>query len=377
MGLGPRDVRSLDGHPIIVDGYRGRVFIDPLPAVIQEYRRLIQHEGRLSRKIAGLRDLKATTTDDVQVGLGLNVGLLTDIDVAANLGVDEVGLYRSEFPFMSRDTFPMEQEQYEIYRKVLKALAPKPVTMRTLDIGGDKPLSYFPMAEENPFLGWRGIRLTLDRPDIFLPQLRAMLRANVGLNNLRIMFPMIGQIDEFKAARHAVDRARRELGEEGCECPEPSIGAMLEVPSALLSIPALSRYADFFSIGTNDLTQYLLAVDRNNPNVARLYNHLDPAVIRALHGVIRDVRRCGKPASVCGEMASDPGSAILLLGMGLETFSMSASAVLRIKWMIRSFSSRRAKQVLYRAMRMECADAVRSMLDDELGRAGLGELVLA
>jgi phosphotransferase system enzyme I (PtsP) len=249
--------------------------------------------------------------------------------------------------------------------------------MRTLDIGGDKRLPYFPTTEENPFLGWRGIRFTLDRPDIFLPQLRAMLRANVGLNNLRIMFPMIGQIDEIKAARQAVDRARRELGEEGCDCPAPSIGAMVEVPSALFSIPALSRYVDFFSIGTNDLTQYLLAVDRNNPNVARLYSHLDPAVIRALHGVIRDARRCGKPASVCGEMAADPGSAILLLGMGLGTFSMSASAVLRIKWVIRSFSSQRAKQVLYHAMRMECAETVRNMLDDELGRAGLGELVLA
>ena len=237
MGLGPRDVRSLDGHPIIVDGYRGRVFIDPLPAVIQEYRRLVRHEGRLSARLAELRDVEATTTDDVRVGLGLNVGLLTDIDVAANLGVDEVGLYRSEFPFMSRQTFPMEHEQYEIYRKVLKAFAPKPVTMRTLDIGGDKPLSYFPTAEENPFLGWRGIRLTLDRPDIFLPQLRAMLRANIGLNNLRIMFPMIGQIDELKAAREAVDRARRELDEEGCPCPAPAVGAMVEVPSALLSIP--------------------------------------------------------------------------------------------------------------------------------------------
>ena len=376
MGLGPRDVRALDGHPIIVDGYRGRVFIDPLPAVIQEYRRLVQHEGQLSAKLAGLRDLDATTTDHVRIELGLNVGLLTDIDVAANLDVDEVGLYRSEFPFMARETFPMEHEQYETYRKVLQAFAPKPVTMRTLDIGGDKPLSYFPITEENPFLGWRGIRLTLDRPDIFLPQLRAMLRANVGLNNLRIMFPMIGQIDEIKAARQAVDRARRELGEEGCECPAPSIGAMVEVPSALFSISALSRYVDFFSIGTNDLTQYLLAVDRNNPNVARLYNHLDPAVIRALHGAIRDAHRCGKPVSVCGEMAGDPGSAILLLGMGLGTFSMSASAVLRIKWVIRSVSRQRAKEVLYQAMRMECADAVRTMLDDELGRAGLGELVL-
>ena len=377
MGIGPRNLRALDGHPIIVDGYRGRVFIDPLPAVIKEYRRFIRHEGKLSAKLAGLRDLEATTTDHVRVGLGLNLGLLTDIDVATNLGVDEVGLYRSEFPFMARQTFPMEEEQYAIYRQVLQAFAPKPVTMRTLDIGGDKPLSYFPMTEENPFLGWRGIRFTLDRPDIFLPQLRAMLRANDGLNNLRIMFPMIGQIDEIKAATQAVDRARRELVEEGHECQAPSIGAMVEVPSALFCIRALARHVDFFSIGTNDLTQYLLAVDRNNPNVARLYNHLDPAVIRALHGAIRDARRCGKPVSVCGEMAADPGSAILLLGMGLATFSMSASAVLRIKWVIRSFSFQRAKQVLYRAMRMESGEAVRKMLDAELQRSGLGELVLS
>jgi phosphotransferase system enzyme I (PtsP) len=275
MGLGPRDLRALDGHPIIVDGYRGRVFIDPLPAVVQEYRRVIQHEGLLSARLAHLRDLEARTTDDVRIGLALNVGLLTDIDVAANLDVDEVGLYRSEFPFMSRQTFPVEHEQYETYRKVLKAFAPKPVTMRTLDIGGDKPLPYFPMREDNPFLGWRGIRLTLDRPDILLPQLRAMLRANVGVNNLRIMFPMIGQIEELKAARQAVERACRELREEACECAVPPLGAMLEVPSALLTVPALSRYADFFSIGTNDLTQYLLAV-WNNPSVARLYNDWTP-----------------------------------------------------------------------------------------------------
>jgi phosphotransferase system enzyme I (PtsP) len=376
MGLGPRDLRSLDGHPIVVDGYRGRVFIDPSPAVIKEYRRIVRHEGRLSAKLAALRDLDATTTDGARVAMGLNVGLLTDIDVAANLGIDEVGLYRSEFPFMSRETFPMEHEQHETYRKVLEAFAPKPVIMRTLDIGGDKPLPYFPVSEENPFLGWRGVRLTLDRPDIFLPQLRAMLRANAGLGNLRIMFPMIGQVDEFKAARQAVDRARRELIEEGCACPGPPIGAMLEVPSALLSITALARHADFFSIGTNDLTQYLLAVDRNNPSVARLYSHLNPAVIRALHGAIRDARRVGKAVSVCGEMAADPGSAILLLGMGLERFSMSASAVLKIKWLIRTFSRLRAQRVLARALRMESADAVRAMLDDELRSAGLGELVL-
>jgi phosphotransferase system enzyme I (PtsP) len=376
MGLGPRNVTALDGHPIIVDGYRGRVFIDPLPATMHAYRRVVQHEGQLSARLAGLRELEARTSDDVRVGLGLNVSLLTEIDVAANLGIDEVGLYRSEFPFMAREAFPMEQEQCETYRKVLQAFAPKRVTMRTLDIGGDKPLAYFPTTEANPSLGWRGIRLTLDRPDIFMPQLRAMLRASVGLDNLRILFPMVSKIDEIKAARRAVDRARRELSEEGCECASPPIGAMVEVPSALLSIPALSRHVDFFSVGTNDLAQYLLAVDRNNPNVARLYDPLDPTVIRALYGAIRDARHSGRPVSVCGEMAADPGAAILLLGMGVPMLSMSASAVLRIKWMIRSLSSQRAKQVLHRAMRMERGDAVRAMLDDELKRAGLRELVL-
>ena len=326
MGIGPRDMRALDGHSIIVDGYRGRIFIDPSSVVVQEYRRFIEHERQLSTKLAGLRDSKATTIDGVNVRLGLNVGLLSDVEIAANLGVDEVGLYRSEFPFMSRETFPMEEEQYETYRRLLQAFAPRPVVMRTLDVGGDKPLPYFPIAEENPFLGWRGVRLTLDRPDIFLPQLRAMLRATV--------------------------------------------------PSALLSIFALSRYADFFSIGTNDLTQYLLAVDRNNPNVARLYNHLDPAVVRALYHLIRASRRCKRPMSICGEMAADPGAAILLLGMGLETFSMSAPGIPRIKWLIRSFSAQRAKQILNRAMQMESADSVRKMLDEELVRFGLGELVV-
>lgn len=376
MGLGHRDLHALDRHPIIVDGYRGRVFIDPAPGVIREYRRLVRSEGELSARLENMRDAEPVTRDGIRIRLGLNVGLLTDIEVAGNLAIDEVGLYRSEFPFMSRDTFPMEHEQYEIYRKILRGFASRPVTMRTLDVGGDKPLPYFPIAEENPFLGWRGIRLTLDHPDIFLPQLRAMLRANVGVGNLRIMFPMIGQFAELKAAREAVERAWRELLEEGCECPMPAIGAMLEVPSALHSIPALARHADFFSIGTNDLTQYLLAVDRNNPNVARLYEHLDPAVLRVLHNAIRTARRCNRPISVCGEMAADPGSAILLIGMGLQSVSVSASALLRLKWTIRNTSVEHAQQVLRQALRMESGKAVRQLLDDELREAGLGALVV-
>ena len=376
MGLGPRGIRHLDGHPIIVDGHRGRVFVDPSASVIKEYKRLAREETRLSKRLLNLRDLEAITTDGVRISLGLNVGLLTDIDLARNLGADEVGLYRSEFPFMMRESFPMEEEQYDVYRRILAPFAPRPVTMRTLDVGGDKPLPYYPMVEENPFLGWRGIRFTLDRPEIFLPQLRAMLRANVGLNNLRIMFPMVSQVGEIKAARSALERALRELREEGQDCPMPSVGAMIEVPSALFAIPLLARYVDFFSVGTNDLTQYLLAVDRNNPNVAGLYDNLDPAVLRALRATLAQARRAGKAVSICGEMAADPAAAILLIAMGFKTLSMNASAIPRIKWVMRSFSSRRAQRMLKNALALEDAHAIRRMLNVELEQAGLGELVM-
>jgi len=349
-----------------VDGFSGRLLIAPTAAEIAAL-----DGGTVTATVA------RTTAAASGIAVLANVASEREAAAAAAAGADGIGLVRTELLFLGRHAPPGVAEQRATYARIRAALPGRQVVFRTLDIGGDKPLSYFPMTEENPFLGWRGIRFTLDRPHIFLPQLRAMLRANDGLNNLRIMFPMIGQIDEIKAATQAVDRARRELVEEGHECQAPSIGAMVEVPSALFCIRALARHVDFFSIGTNDLTQYLLAVDRNNPNVARLYNHLDPAVIRALHGAIRDARRCGKPVTVCGEMAADPGSAILLIGMGLATFSMSASAVLRIKWVIRSFSFQRAKQVLYRAMRMESGEAVRKMLDAELQQSGLGELVLS
>ena len=375
MGLGRRNIASLEGRRIIVDGYQGRVFVDPPPAVIHQYERLAREEAELSVRLLNLRDLPAVTTDGVRVSLGANISLLTDIDIAQKHGIDEVGLYRTEFPFMMRDAFPMEEDQYRVYRTILESFAPQPVIMRTLDVGGDKPLPYYPMREENPFLGWRGIRFTLDRPEVFIPQLRAMLRANVGLNNLRIMFPMISQVDEIKAARQALERAQRELSEKGQQCVVPPVGAMVEVPSAVFVLSALARYVEFFSVGTNDLTQYLLAVDRNNPNVASLYESIDPAVLRALCAIVREARRRGKPVSVCGEMAADPAAAILLLGAGIERLSMSASALPRIKWVIRSFSSARAKQILGKALHMESAKSIRQMLSAELEQAGLGDLI--
>ncbi len=241
--------------------------------------------------------------------------------------------------------------------------------------GGDKPLPYYPMVEENPFLGWRGIRFTLHHPEIFLTQLRAMLRANAGLNNLHLIFPMISQVEEVQEAKELLARAFDELRAEGQDAVMPPVGAMVEVPSAVYKIETLARYVDFFSIGTNDLTQYLLAVDRNNPQVASLFDALDPAVLRALCMAVKRARRFDKPVGVCGEMAGDPAAAILLLGMGVDALSMNASNVPRIKWVIRSISQSHAKHVLKKALRLESTRAIRDLLNSELVQAGLGELI--
>ncbi len=375
VGLGHFPVGDLEGRPIVVDGYQGRVFIEPSPIVIEEFERLVRAEQQRTVELRKFRDLPAETPDGVRVTLNVNMGLLSETNVLEESGADGVGLYRTEFPFMMRHAFPVEEEQYQVYRNILESFAPKPVTMRTLDVGGDKPLPYYPMDEDNPFLGWRGIRLTLDHPEIFLPQLRAMLRANAGLNNLRLLLPMVSQVKEVKEARELLDRAHRSHLEEGTDSAIPPLGVMIEVPSVVYQVPALARYVDFFAIGTNDLTQYLLAVDRNNPNVARLYDSLHPAVLRAVRVVARAAQHSGKPVSVCGEMAGDPAAMILLLGMGIDTFSMSSASIPRIKWVIRGITRRHAKAVLWEALRMDSASDIRQMLNSELEQAGLGGLI--
>ncbi|MFO1436574.1 MAG: phosphoenolpyruvate--protein phosphotransferase [Gammaproteobacteria bacterium] len=299
MGLGKLPIGDLEGRTIVVDGYQGRIFIDPTPSVVAAFERLVKVEREHDIELRKFRNLPAKTLDGVPVSLNVNIGLLSETKAVAESGADGVGLYRSEFHFMTRRAFPVEDELYQTYREVLQSFAPKPVTMRTLDVGGDKPLPYYPMDEENPALGWRGIRFSLDHPEIFLQQLRAMLRANAGLNNLRILFPMITQVGEFKEARMLLERAHHEHQEDGTASSMPPVGAMLEVPSVFYQIPALAAHVDFFSIGTNDLTQYLLAVDRSNPNVARLYDPLHPAVLQILRHVITVARRYEKPVSVC------------------------------------------------------------------------------
>ncbi len=376
MGMTNLPVSRMDGRFVILDGYMGRVYVSPAPSVVQEYQRLAEEDRELSQELEANRSLPCETTDGVTVPLYLNTGLISE----HNHGNDEsagVGLYRTELPFMVRDSFPGESVQVTNYRKVLKTFHPRPVIIRTLDIGGDKPLPYFPVEEQNPFLGWRGIRISLDHPEIFLTQVRAMLRAAIGLNNLQLLLPMISNVDEVDDAMQLIRRAHDELTEEGFEVRMPRIGVMIEVPAAVYQVEALARRVDFLSVGTNDLTQYLLAVDRNNGHVADLYDDLHPAVLRALIQVVAGAKAYQREVSVCGEMAGNPATAVLLLGMGVDSLSMNAGSLLRVKWVIRSISSSRARELLQASLRCERASEVKALLGKALEEMGLGGLMRA
>ncbi len=377
MGVTELPVGRIDDAELIVDGYAGRVFIEPPPHVTAEYRRLADEEASFSAELHELRDLPSATLDGTHIPLYVNTGLLADLTPTTESGAEGVGLYRTEFPFMIRNRFPGEEEQRRIYRQVLEAFAPRPVVLRTLDVGGDKALPYFPIEEDNPFLGWRGIRITLDHPEIFLVQVRAMMRASEGLGNLNILLPMISDVAELHDSLALIHQAHDELLEEGLALPMPRVGVMIEVPSAVYQAGSLARRVDFLSIGTNDLTQYLLAVDRNNPRVADLYDSLHPAVIRAMLQVVESARVHGKPVSVCGEMAGDPAAAILLVGMGIESLSMSVASLPRVKWVIRNLSRERANEILSNVLVMEEVDDIRAYLHRTLEEAGMGGLLRA
>ncbi|MCP4283817.1 MAG: phosphoenolpyruvate--protein phosphotransferase [Gammaproteobacteria bacterium] len=375
MGVTDLPVGRMEDREVVIDGYRGRVYVSPTLAVREEYRRLLDEERQLSLEMESLKGLAAETTDGIQVPLYLNTGLVSEKSSIGSSEAGGVGLYRTELPFMIADRFPGENAQVSNYRYVLEAFAPRPVTLRTLDIGGDKPLPYFPFHESNPFLGWRGVRISLDHPEIFLTQIRAMLRAAIGLDNMRIMLPMISSVSEVDELLLLIQRAHDELLEEGIPVSMPKVGVMVEVPAAVYQVTALARRVDFISVGTNDLTQYLLAVDRNNPRVAELYNELHPAVLKALVYVVEGAARLNCPVSVCGEMAGNPMASVLLLGMGVDGLSMSAGSLLKVKWVIRSFSRARARQLLRAALRMEEVTQIKMLMEGALSDMGLGGLV--
>lgn len=365
----------LNGREVVVDGYTVRVCIQPSPTLRQEYLKLIADEADLSRDLQHLRDLPAETPDGHRVALHANSGLFADIAAARDSGVQGVGLYRSELHFFLRDRFPGEEEQTTLYTRVLRMMAPHPVVLRTLDIGGDKSLPYFPIEEQNPFLGWRGIRISLDQPDLFKTQLRAMLRAGTTYPNLSILLPMIGSVGELREALALVREAQAELAEDGVLVSTPRVGIMVEVPSAVYQIDKLIRMVDFASIGSNDLTQYLLAVDRNNDRVAKLYDSLHPVVLAAIRHVVEQVQAAGRPISVCGEMAGDPAGALLLMAMGVDSLSMNLGSLLKIKWLIRSVRYDEAQALFAEVVDFDSAAAIRDRANTFLDGHGLGGLL--
>jgi len=377
MGVEGLSPPLFEDRETIVDGYHGHVYISPNVNLKRELMRLIDEERELQAGLEELQNLPAQTTDGHQVSLLVNTGLAADAGLSLSVGAEGVGLYRTEVPFMTRDRFPAEEEQRVVYQQLLRAFSPRPVTMRTLDVGGDKVLPYFKVTEANPFLGWRGIRLTLDHPEVFLVQVRAMLRASQGLDNLRIMLPMISAVEEVDEALELIKRAHDELVEDQLAITFPPVGVMIEVPAAVYQIRAIVERVDFVSVGSNDLTQYLLAVDRNNSRVARLYDALHPSVLHALSSIVEETHKVNKTVSICGEMASDPVAVILLLAMGFDALSMSSVSLPRVKWVVRKFSMSHAKQLLDEVLKMNHAKQIRQRLEGVLAQAGLGGLIRA
>lgn len=377
MGVRGLKLEYVSRRAIIVDGYFGQVHVSPSKTVLTEFKLLEQEEQALNQSLVSLRDKPAETTDCYKISLQVNTGLAMDAGLSMSVGAEGVGLYRSEVPFMSRDQFPSEDEQTIIYRQTLKAFAPRPVTMRTLDIGGDKVLPYFPVEEDNPYLGWRGIRVTLDHPDVFLMQVRAMMRASEELNNLRIMLPMVTTLSEVEEATYLIDQAYAELLEEGCNIAKPKLGVMIEVPAAAYLAREIAKRVDFISVGSNDLTQYFLAVDRNNARVASLYDSMHPAMLRVLLKVVEGGHAAGVEVSICGEMASDPLAVILLIAMGFDTLSMNSASLPRVKYVIRNLAIANARKILAEVLEFEHPAEIRLHLEKALEAEGLGGLIRA
>jgi len=375
MGVSDLPLSQLDGRKIVIDGYDGVVISNPSSEVLKNYTDTIKEQDQFAAGLENLKYKPCETTDNHRVTLWVNTGLVSDVVASLDQGAEGVGLFRTEVPFIVNERFPSEIEQTEIYRRQLEVFAPKKVTMRTLDVGGDKDLPYFPINESNPFLGWRGIRVTLDHPEIFISQVRAMLRASHKLENLQIMLPMISSVGEVYSAMQLIKRAHSELLQENLPVKLPPVGVMIELPAAVYQTRALAKIVDFVSVGSNDLTQYLLAVDRNNPRVADIYSAFHPSVLGALHHVVKESHLEQRSVSICGEMAGDPGAAVLLIAMGFDILSMNSAALLRVKSVIRNVSLSAAKELLKRVMEMDNTQSIRQAVDLMLYNSGVDRIL--
>jgi phosphotransferase system enzyme I (PtsI) len=367
VGLGDKLEAIADGDHVIVDGETGEVLINPSEAEQASYNEKIKKQQEMAAYYASLKDLPAVTTDGVKTELCANIGSHMDVDNALTYGAEGVGLFRSEFVFMGREDIPNEEDQFKAYKEAIEKCQGRLCVIRTMDIGGDKPLPYLNIPkEENPFLGYRAVRISLQRKDLFLPQLKAILRAGV-YGKAAIMVPMVINVAEFKKVKELIEEAKLELNHEDKKYSDSvQVGIMVETPAAAVMTPILAKYVDFFSIGTNDLVQYTLAVDRGNASISYLYNHFNPAVLRLIQRTITSAKENGKWAGMCGEMASDPNAAVLLMAMGINELSMSAPSIPRVKEKLRNISSIKAKEILADVMKMEDGDEIKAYLSKVL-----------
>jgi phosphotransferase system enzyme I (PtsI) len=349
------------GDTLIVDGLRGEITIRPSEMAIADARARAARHLAFARDLLSTRDRPCVTACGTPVALRANVELPAEAILALDHGADGIGLYRTEFLYIDRLTQPDENEQYEIYRAVIEAVAPRPVILRTFDIGGDKFASSFKLpAEMNPALGLRAVRLALSQPDVFLTQLRAMVRASAH-GDVRIMVPMVSGIHELREVRKLLTRAIREVEARGlAHAPKIPLGVMIEVPSAAVMADVFAKEAEFFSVGTNDLIQYALAIDRTSQSLATLASPFDPAIVRLIAGVVRAAKDHGIPVSLCGAMASDPLAATLLLGLGLRELSMEAAAIPELKEAIRRVTIAECEGVAAEALASDTAERVES-----------------
>ncbi|EAA4055870.1 phosphoenolpyruvate--protein phosphotransferase [Salmonella enterica subsp. enterica serovar Typhimurium] len=364
VGTGSVTAQVKNGDYLILDAVNNQVYVNPTNDVIEQLRAVQEQVATEKAELAKLKDLPAITLDGHQVEVCANIGTVRDVEGAERNGAEGVGLYRTEFLFMDRDALPTEEEQFAAYKAVAEACGSQAVIVRTMDIGGDKELPYmnFPK-EENPFLGWRAVRIAMDRKEILRDQVRAILRAS-AFGKLRIMFPMIISVEEVRALRKEIEIYKQELRDEGKAFDESiEIGVMVETPAAATIARHLAKEVDFFSIGTNDLTQYILAVDRGNDMISHLYQPMSPSVLNLIKQVIDASHAEGKWTGMCGELAGDERATLLLLGMGLDEFSMSAISIPRIKKIIRNTNFEDAKVLAEQALAQPTTDELMTLVN--------------
>ena len=364
--VGMKDISTKieGGEKAIIDGNEGFIIIDPADELISEYESKIKEQKEKKERLSLIKDKEAVTKDNRHVEVSANIGNIEDLKIAIENGCDGVGLFRTEFLYMENDHFPTEEEQFAVYKEATEMLGEKPLIIRTLDIGGDKGLDYFEFpVEDNPFLGYRAIRLCLDREDIFITQLKALVRAS-AYGNLKIMIPMVISVSEIKRSLELIEQIKEEFDKEGIAYNKDlDVGIMVETPASVFMADKLIKYVDFFSIGTNDLSQYTLAVDRGNEFISELYSNYNPAVLRAIKHVIDTSHKAGKWTGMCGQFASDTFATELLLGLGLDEFSAASAKVAEIKDIIINSSFKECEDFANGLLNLESPEEVEEAIN--------------